>query len=149
MESKLKLAESTIWFACVNCGKPQKAYKHEIGEMVECKKCETALFVPGRSNCPPPLPPLPQVVVVSNNAPQEDAEAVPPKVVVVSTNAPKEEAGTVPMSLTVPMTGGAKMETKITQKTADSGFMVFLGGVMVVIGLIAGAMFGVKMPSKA
>jgi DNA-directed RNA polymerase subunit RPC12/RpoP len=54
MATESKIVEE-IWFTC-DCGKKQKGYKDEIGEEVECKRCDAVLFVPPRSTCPPPLP---------------------------------------------------------------------------------------------
>ena len=118
-----QLTKEVIRFNCAVCDRKLKAFKDEIGDPIPCPRCEAIVFVPGKSTRPPPVPkapPLPMVI------PVEEAG----------------EAGTVPVNLSVPQVGA--LQTKVTQKTADSMASTFLGGLLVAMGVLLMTLLGGK-----
>jgi DNA-directed RNA polymerase subunit RPC12/RpoP len=119
-----KLTKASIWFKCRDCDKRLRGYKDEIGDEIECPRCQSLVFVPPRSTCPPPLP---------------KRSAVP---WVIPVTQDQEDSKTVDVNVGLPQVGSLK--TKVTQKTADSMASTFLGGILVAMGVLLTSFLGGK-----
>ena len=117
--------QQVIRFPCPACNR-QLTIKAPLRErQSKCPACSTPLLIPA-------MAPVPVVI------PREHIPFVLP--------ADYPEA-TVPVNLGMPR-GMGSLQTKVTQKTADHMASTWLGGVLVVIGVVIAAMFGIKVSGK-
>jgi hypothetical protein len=115
--------KSMLKFACPECRVALKAKAKNAGRSYDCPKCEAKVTVPGS------LVQVQRPVIVPEIIPTGQQK--------------RPNEGTSPVELTLPK-GLGGMKVNVSQGTANTIAKTFLGGLLVVMGAIVMAMFGVK-----
>lgn len=126
--------KTLLKFACPNCNVGLKAKEKNAGRSYDCPKCKTKVTVPVRASLVPIVIP----VVVPEIVSDEQGK--------MTRRNKRRNQSTTPVELTLPK-GLGGMKANVSQGTANTLAKTFLGGLLVVMGAIVMAMFGVKRPS--
>jgi hypothetical protein len=125
-------------FACPHCNVELKAKAETAGHSYDCPKCQGKLTVPTQSALVPVVVPVIVPEIVSDADWQRK----------LARRRKHRNKGTTPMELTLPK-GLGGMKANVSQGTANTIAKTFLGGLLVAIGVVLMAIFGVKPPRSA
>src|ERR1019366_3092539 len=127
-------------FACPHCTVGLKAEADKAGRTSRCPNCKNKVTVPRQSalvkEARPVLVPVARRVLVPGGI--SDAEERK-----LARRRNRRNKETTPVKLTLPK-GLGGFEGKVSQGTANTIAKTFLGGLLVALGVIVMAMFGVK-----
>jgi DNA-directed RNA polymerase subunit RPC12/RpoP len=145
-------SEEMVRFTCPHCEKRLKSPASFAGRRCRCPRCSILMEIPGPLRAlavQPVVHPVTEHYPVAMPARQEQA-VVHPTVYPVAEHYPvamparPEQAG-VPFNVTLPHNMGG-IQTTVSKGTANSIVKTVIGGILVALGVVVMAMFGIRRP---